>query len=1168
VEAPGGHSPLTDTFVSVHIGESRKQTRFTGVRKFRLPDGPAKQTQCEIDVFKRLGCVSFFLSSCARGNALVVVPCDLPGFASLSLLISSNAAEAPIQDKVGGKRLGGAQEYLTEHRIEEHLVAALRDVIKTKPEDPHKLLSGGFLKSSSTPTLPPLHPPVTPRRAAADDMGVLQSMQAMQSKASERLLAMQGPLELQVETADGLAPPADTWIALRIGDTRKQARFTGSRVYRFPESVHRHAVCQLEVYLRLGSAAPMLDGSGFTDISIKSVHPNVPPMPLRMSLQRYTGDSGEEVVDKQTKIQMRLQEARQYMQKHRIEENLGNVIREVVRAKPENPTEFLSGCIEKQGKWLPPLSEGLYPSSPSASGRLQPWSSDLSRTLPSKKKTVSFANDVLFSESSRSPSKSRRRLGKGKTQGDTPSTEPEPAPALPGSIPEAEVEAAAAAAAAPSPAPSAEQEVEVKETPLRKFRLRPSVGSWMQPAPVVPHDDVAPPRPVPQEATRDPGGHEDALPEGWEEMHDAATGGKYYRNRAGGESVWVGFPKFARRPSVGSWRQPAPTRAVEEVHVALVQQPASVQTVADVIFPMPLRPSVGTWLMRRPAVEELPAVEQNDVVELDDDFALESCADAVLDLESSFRDLEASMDDQNELLQQQSELDSDCTPAMEVETSRLRVSPGDTLDLMELLGTFSQTSSATNSRPQSAVRSVSRSRPQSANLLHRVVEAEEALAGAAAEYDQVRQLSDHVKVAFEELTRTQDHVSSLQHKLLEARAQAESAQTQAVTLQRSMEAALADLALGFSQNDPVEFRKTIENMALLLAAQAPQSPQSKSLRSALASGALQMPPPAPEMLDGSDATFRASTVSFQADAGATFRTTASTFLNTARATNITTAGSFFGDTQYSGFKMMPSVGSWYHRLPQINEGDDARPRTSPTEPGAGQAQQTDAAAFATTLPAGRDGQLWVKHGGSAASAKGKEGFEEAAADTAVEAEVEHASMASRRSGGEQQETERREALIAEAEGAEEVEDEFPEHAVPLLEDDPAGFQPPTTWCRCERLRSPEVMDICRGCTGWVAPVRFGSMVVPNFDNSPSGPSPIVSRDPSAGGLSPFRARGIRVRPSRPKRMERSGTPPADDRDGQALRSMARQETGLSSMDAGLGSLDERGGSPNGAAAPI
>lgn len=97
---------------------------------------------------------------------------------------------------------------------------------------------------------------------------------------------------------------------------------------------------------------------------------------------------------------------------------------------------------------------------------------------------------------------------------------------------------------------------------------------------------------------------------------------------------------------------------------------------------------------------------------------------------------------------------------------------------------------------------------------------------------------------------------------------------------------------------------------------------------------------------------------------------------------------------------------------------------------------------------------------------------------------------------------------------------FPEHFVPLLSDEAtADFRPPTTWCRCERLRSPEIMEICIRCSGWVAPIRW-TFQMPTFERT----LPTASGFCSPTGLLqdlPVPAPRPRTnkRPTRPKRPE-------------------------------------------------
>lgn len=86
----------------------------------------------------------------------IEVPCDDPNFNKLSMrILVSNPDEVSVPKHVktpGGKaqrtkqRMDFAQQYLTQHRLEELIADAMREVLHQKPDNPHAFLSSFILR--------------------------------------------------------------------------------------------------------------------------------------------------------------------------------------------------------------------------------------------------------------------------------------------------------------------------------------------------------------------------------------------------------------------------------------------------------------------------------------------------------------------------------------------------------------------------------------------------------------------------------------------------------------------------------------------------------------------------------------------------------------------------------------------------------------------------------------------------------------------------------------------------------------------------------------------------------------------------------------------------------------------------------------------------------------
>lgn len=155
LESADGHSSLKNTFVSMRIGDVQKQSRFSEPRKYVFPDpGESRQSFGRIEVFKRVGFTTVNFENFQGKPQNVEVPCDGPDDRlRLKVQVNSNLKTDPQLEKVGKTkaRLDAATKYLQDHRLEEILADAMRDVIHDRPADPLQFLSSKLLASMKAP---------------------------------------------------------------------------------------------------------------------------------------------------------------------------------------------------------------------------------------------------------------------------------------------------------------------------------------------------------------------------------------------------------------------------------------------------------------------------------------------------------------------------------------------------------------------------------------------------------------------------------------------------------------------------------------------------------------------------------------------------------------------------------------------------------------------------------------------------------------------------------------------------------------------------------------------------------------------------------------------------------------------------------------------------------
>jgi hypothetical protein len=155
LESCDGHNSLKNTFVSMRIGDVQKQSRFSEPRKYVFPDpGENRQSFGRIEVFKRVGFTTVNFENFQGKPQNIEVPCDGPDDRlRLKVQVNSNLKVDPQLEKVGKTkaRLDAATKYLQDHRLEEILADAMRDVIHDRPVDPLTFLSSKLLANLKTP---------------------------------------------------------------------------------------------------------------------------------------------------------------------------------------------------------------------------------------------------------------------------------------------------------------------------------------------------------------------------------------------------------------------------------------------------------------------------------------------------------------------------------------------------------------------------------------------------------------------------------------------------------------------------------------------------------------------------------------------------------------------------------------------------------------------------------------------------------------------------------------------------------------------------------------------------------------------------------------------------------------------------------------------------------
>eukprot|EP00928_Gymnodinium_smaydae_P046551 TRINITY_DN31011_c0_g1_i1.p1 TRINITY_DN31011_c0_g1~~TRINITY_DN31011_c0_g1_i1.p1 ORF type:complete len:651 (+),score=167.62 TRINITY_DN31011_c0_g1_i1:92-1954(+) len=161
-----------DVFVALRVADSQKQSRLADSRTFHFSsarEGDERYAYGRIELFRRIGTATVPLVQSLEGDVQDTheVRCSDPELKQLSLRVTAAGAgkAEPAQPTARGKGSDGAKKYLEEHRLEEAIAMAMRDVLKLRPDSPHKMLAERLLSiagedAKPAPAPAPAPPPV------------------------------------------------------------------------------------------------------------------------------------------------------------------------------------------------------------------------------------------------------------------------------------------------------------------------------------------------------------------------------------------------------------------------------------------------------------------------------------------------------------------------------------------------------------------------------------------------------------------------------------------------------------------------------------------------------------------------------------------------------------------------------------------------------------------------------------------------------------------------------------------------------------------------------------------------------------------------------------------------------------------------------------------------
>lgn len=133
----------------------------------------------------------------------------------------------------------------------------------------------------------------------------------------------------------------------------------------FP-GIDRRRDVRIDVYQHVGTCllAAEPDSSSVHDTFATSIHPDFPAMKFKVNVTTKTEEVQKSKTDRAAKMKGK---AKEYLGKHRIEENLSEAVKALLKEQPTDPLEFICkylGGKKETGKSLAPVTSSKVGSKP------------------------------------------------------------------------------------------------------------------------------------------------------------------------------------------------------------------------------------------------------------------------------------------------------------------------------------------------------------------------------------------------------------------------------------------------------------------------------------------------------------------------------------------------------------------------------------------------------------------------------------------------------------------------------------------------------------------------------------------------------------------------------------------------------------------------------------
>mmetsp|Transcript_101960 Transcript_101960/g.297361 ORF Transcript_101960/g.297361 Transcript_101960/m.297361 type:complete len:280 (-) Transcript_101960:221-1060(-) len=155
-------------------------------------------------------------------------------------------------------------------------------------------------------------------------------------------------VDLSLEAVNVDAIPPDLYLSLRVGESQKFTKASSSRDYKFAKAaVGDRRYAKMEIYKRVGVCSMCIDkekveGTHEIAVPVDDSRLDDGQVRYRVTLDSVPGEHTVESRPPTRDLSSKAAAAREYLDKHQLEQRLSQAMQAVLRERPEDPAAFVA----------------------------------------------------------------------------------------------------------------------------------------------------------------------------------------------------------------------------------------------------------------------------------------------------------------------------------------------------------------------------------------------------------------------------------------------------------------------------------------------------------------------------------------------------------------------------------------------------------------------------------------------------------------------------------------------------------------------------------------------------------------------------------------------------------------------------------------------------------